>query len=409
MKTSSWVRIFGCIVGGIASLTSGPLRADTSVILTEVPDYSWYAGCFGTASGNLMGYWDRHGLANFYTGPTAGGIAPLNSGAANAGIRSMWASKAGVDGRPANQPGHIDDYWAYYSGDSNYSYESALPDAYLTAGRPEHAPDCIGDFIGLSQKKWTNLNNECAGNIDAYSFVFWDAAGRKRTNYTHVSADAAIPDIQSGLRAWTKYRGYDAEVVTQLTDFNPNVPAGQGFSFADLKREIDSGYPVLLFMQPFNQFSRAFGAMTNVNPAIHGMLAYGYDIPDSGPPYVVYRTSWGSGPCVVSPWTSSDWQAGLPVRGVICYRPKPKVTQVARGTGTVTIQWHGPTAQLYTTTECGVSGGTTTPVHRYVLERSATLDPADFQPVGAETTGLSLTVDEASETMGFFRVRLVTP
>ena len=33
-------------------------------------------------------------------------------------------------------------------------------------------------------------------------------------------------DIQSGLRAWTRHCGYDCEVFTQLTDFNPNAPPG---------------------------------------------------------------------------------------------------------------------------------------------------------------------------------------
>ena len=39
--------------------------AAQNVMITEVPDYSWYAGCWGTAGGNLMGYWDRHGLPDF--------------------------------------------------------------------------------------------------------------------------------------------------------------------------------------------------------------------------------------------------------------------------------------------------------------------------------------------------------
>src|SRR5262245_30583441 len=85
-----------------------PSRAQRYVQLTGTPDYTWYAGCFGTATGNLMGYWDRHGMDDFYTGPTGGGVAPLDTAtAANKGVRSMWASKAGVDGRPLNQPGHI--------------------------------------------------------------------------------------------------------------------------------------------------------------------------------------------------------------------------------------------------------------------------------------------------------------
>ena len=148
-----------------------PSRADSDVYLLGTPDYDWFAGCFGTASGNLMGYWDRHGLPDFYTGPTAGGVAPLDSYGANVGIRSMWVSQAGLDGRPANKPGHMDDYWDYQPGTSPPGYESTATDPYILANRAEHEPDCIGDFIGLNQKKWTNLNSECDGNINAYSFV----------------------------------------------------------------------------------------------------------------------------------------------------------------------------------------------------------------------------------------------
>src|SRR3954464_10311719 len=86
-----------------------PEFADQNVTIEGLPDYNWYAGCFGTATGNLMGYWDRNGLPDFYTGPTGNGVAPLNSFGLNQGIRSMWASKGGFDGRPANQPGHADD------------------------------------------------------------------------------------------------------------------------------------------------------------------------------------------------------------------------------------------------------------------------------------------------------------
>src|SRR6266513_340502 len=87
------------------------LRADVDVYLLDVPDYDSYGGSLGTACGNLIGFWDRHGLPNFYTGPTANGLAPLTSVGANAGIHSLWASRAGMDGRPADKPGHIDDYW----------------------------------------------------------------------------------------------------------------------------------------------------------------------------------------------------------------------------------------------------------------------------------------------------------
>src|SRR3954466_12930886 len=104
-----------------------PLFAATNVNIRDVPDYAWYAGCFGTASGNLMGYWDRHGFPNFYTGPTNGGEAPLNSDGLNEGIRSLWASLGGFDGRPADQPGHLDDYWENFEN-FDATYQSGATD-----------------------------------------------------------------------------------------------------------------------------------------------------------------------------------------------------------------------------------------------------------------------------------------
>jgi hypothetical protein len=95
---------------GILAATVMPMRADRDVYLVGVPDYRWYAGCFGTACGNLMGYWDRHGMRDFFTNQTVnGGIAPLDDLGTNVAVRSLWATKAGDYGRPANKPGHIDD------------------------------------------------------------------------------------------------------------------------------------------------------------------------------------------------------------------------------------------------------------------------------------------------------------
>ena len=109
------------------------------------------------------------------------------------------------------------------------------------------------------------LGGECDGNIDGFSFVYWDKSGEKRINYVP-GPEAGLPavDIQSGLRAWTESRGYPSEVFTQLTDFNPEVPPGKGFSFQDLKAEIDAGYPVLLFLQRSSEKSRLIRSMPNV-------------------------------------------------------------------------------------------------------------------------------------------------
>jgi len=377
--------------------------------LTGVPDYTWLYGCFGTASGNLMGYWDRHGFPNFYTGPTANGIAPLNNYAGNVGIRSLWASRAGMDGRATDQYGHIDDYWAFYDPRTGASYDSTLPDPYLLiAERPEHSPDCIGDFIGLSQRKWTNLNNECDGNIDGSAFVYWDSTGNRRHNFVPGS-DAGVParDVQSGLREWTQWRGYDADVFTQLADINPNVAVGQGFTFTNLKAEIDSGYPVLLFLQPTNQFHRIKGTgdnvMSNANPTTVCMLAYGYYISDDGIQYARLRDSRAT-PEVFNEWTSGNWQASdPPLRGVIAYHPKPKITSFVRTNSSLTLAWQGPAPELYSSV-----AGLRTGLHHYVIERTPSLDQP-FTQIGAITTNRSMTLTDCCNDSGFFRIRMLTP
>lgn len=399
--------VFICSVVCISAL---PLHADRDVYLLGTPDYSWYAGCFGTATGNLMGYWDRHGFDEFYTGPTAGGVAPLNSIGANVGIRSLWANRAGFDGRPANQPGHIDDYWSRYVGEFDYSYQDPGPDPYITAGRAEHAPDCIGDFIGLSQKKWVNMNGECDGNIDAFSFVYWDTTGNRRVNFTATTpTNTPAPDIQSGLRAWTQFRGFDADVFTQLVAFNPQTPTGRGFTFEDVKAEIEAGYPFLVFLQDYNEFYRSFTGMPRGNPEIHGMMVYGYqEFPDFSINYVRCRTSWASGDNAIYAWTANAWVplggTELAVRGVIGFRPKPKVTRVQHDGAQVTISWQGPSSQVR-----HALADVTTPVHRYAVEKSSALGGAPWTTVGSITTDLSTTIPAAGDSMAFYRVKLLGP
>lgn len=390
-----WLFVGAAIAGLLAP--SGSL-ADIDVQLTGVPDYDWQYGCFGTASGNLMGYWDRHGFPGFYTGPTAGGVAPLRNNSTNAGIRSLWASQAGFDGRPASLPGHIEDY---YSG-----YESTATDPYKLSNRAEHPPDCIGDFIGLSQKRWTTMNNECDGNIDAFSFVFWKTNGTKRVNFIPPPQGAnAGRDIPSGLREWTRYRGYDADSFSQLVSFNPKCPSGQGFTFDDLRAEIDAGYPILVFLQSYSQLYRVMSGMPKANPEIHGMLIYGYEVYEGYGTNVYCRDSWG-GSEQHRNWSTISWVTGssLSVRGVIGYHPKPKLRSVAYDGVNVTITWDGPASQLY-----DALTGTTTALHRYQLERARAMDPPDFQPVGPTTTDLTITLPECCADAAYYRVQLLPP
>lgn len=382
-------------------------RADVDVYIPDVPDYLWFAGCTGTGSGIVMGYWDRHGFPDFYTGPSSGGVAPLDNWTTNYDFRAFWASWAGLDGRPTNSPGHVDDYWTLYTVNQGFSYESTDPDPYKAAHRPEHTPDCLGDFIGLSQKNWTNMNGECDGNIDSYGFVYWDNTGARRHNYIPPPQGTnQVKDIPSGWLAWTKWRGYSANVFSQLTDFNPTVTNGLGFTFEDVKREINAGYPILFYQQ---NFAEKFRALTNLtvmlkaNPAIHAGVIFGYLDGVDGK-WVRFRSTWGDGDNY-APWDGSIWMANLPVRGVCGYHPLPKITNLARNTnGTLTLSWHGPAGQLTDNI-----AGTTTNLHYYVVERSYTLTPTNFQAITSPSIEHTATVSDPRTNTVFYRVKLLGP
>jgi hypothetical protein len=212
------------------------------------------------------------------------------------------------------------------------------------------------------------------------------------------STGARIPDIPSGLRDWTRYRGYDADLVSQLSDTTPSLPAGRGFGLDDLKAEIDAGFPVLLILQHSFQTHRELPGNPRANPSVHAMVAYGY-FGDR----VRYRTSWASGDFNFSAWDNSLWQADLPLRGIIGFRPKPKIVSMEREGGEFTIAWHGPQATVID----GDTGEELKP-HRYVLERCSDFASGEFSPVVVAGSEMSASIP-ADERQAFYRVRLLGP
>jgi hypothetical protein len=209
------------------------------------------------------------------------------------------------------------------------------------------------------------------------------------------------------LRAWAQWRGYDVDVFSQLVEFNPECPPGQGFTFADLRREIDAGYPVLAFLQSYSEKSRAFTGMPKANPLIHGMMIYGYQAYAAFGTNIYCRTSWGSGDDITYNWSAIPWVTGgiqLPVRGVIGFRPKPRIRGISVAGGNVTLSWDGPSSYRY-----DVNNFSATPLNWYQVERSLAVSPADFQPVGSTTTNLTINIPSAGDTAVFYRVRLLSP
>ena len=397
MATFSRARYPG-LLAALAAACSGSLltvTADENVYLVGVPDYAWHAGCFGTAAGNLIGFWDRQGLPQMYTGPTGQGVAPLTSSGQNTSIRSLWASQAGQDGRPLNQPGHMEDYWQ-----TTFSFESTAPDPYLAAGRAEHSPDSLGDFMGQSQRKYADLDGECTGNIDGFAFNFWDKTGNRRSNFT---PPPGIRDIQSGLREWSRYRGYDATVSSQLVDVNPATPSGTGFTFEDLKAEINAGYPVLIILQNHFEYSRNLVGLPRANPLAHAILVNGYAITtsESGElPVMRFKTSWGQGD-EFAIWNSDLIIASLPMRGAITYHPQPKITSMERVGTQIRLRWEGPNAILQ-----DELSGASRPVHNYVVERATELAPGEFVPMTPSAAVFEALVPQPTQAQTYYRVRV---
>src|SRR6185295_18453894 len=120
---------------------------------------------------------------------------------------------------------------------------------------------------------------------------------------------------------------------------------------------------------------------------------------------VIIRTSWASGENPIyayQQWTGAAWLGLFPVRGVIGFHPKPKVMSFSRADGTITLTWHGPSAQVYDE----IAGSTTMP-HRYCVQRATSLNPANWTSVADPTTSLSATFPDPGTETAFYRVVMI--
>ena len=228
--------------------------------------------CSATSAGDIAGIYDRLGYSNIYTGPTNGGVMPLDN--------SLWptytdvagdtysnnplvASKQGVDGRTTR--GTIDDYWV--------SYESPAPDPYLGSGtgNAKYVPDTIDDIYSLSAAGWAQhtwgdaigdymySSQSAYGNIDgATSFYTYINSASPLT--CDVMASNSLPDGTLGRKRFYETKGYSVGTCyNQPTD---NVIAG-GFSFAQFKAEIDAGRPVMLGLEAHSIVGIGYNTSSN--------------------------------------------------------------------------------------------------------------------------------------------------
>jgi PKD repeat protein len=271
----------------------------STVSLTNVPAFNWSFGCSATSAAMAAGYYDNNGYPGMYTGPTNGGVMPMNNSSwgyvvINGESRAqcpLSATRNTVDGRTTR--GHVDDYWVQY-----FSYTA---DPYITNGWVQHTyGDCTGDFMGTNQS--------AKGNIDGSTIFYVIGNGSPLYNYT--GCEPGNIDGCHGLRDFYESRGYTVvqNYSQYIYGYNGNT---LGFTFNQYKQEIDNGRPVLI---------QVVG---------HTMLGYGYD--DTGNTVYLHDTwdysshtmTWGGsysgmqhyGVCVVQlqPSTSvpaADFSAG---------------------------------------------------------------------------------------------------
>ncbi len=207
--------------------------------LSDVPAFDWSYGCSATSAAMLVGYYDRTGYSNMYTGPTNGGVCPLNNSIWGSGECPLSATHQGTDNRTSK--GHVDDYWI--------AYGNSGPDPYITGGWTEHTQgDCTGDFMGTNQSKF--------GNSDGATTFYFYTNGDPLSDY---AGSGSVRDGCHGLRLFAESRGY-----TVVADFSQYIKGegsdpNKGFTFSDFTAEIDAGRPVLIQVSG------------------HTMIGYGYN------------------------------------------------------------------------------------------------------------------------------------
>jgi VCBS repeat-containing protein/YD repeat-containing protein len=198
-----------------------------------VPAYDWVFGCSAVSGSMIAAYYDRNGYPNMYTGPTDGGVMPLNNsvwGSWSDGVDTypnnpLTASHNGVDGRSTR--GSIDDYWVQYG--------SSASDPYISGGWSQHSwSDAIGDYMKTSQSAYSNTDGST-------TFYTWTTNAAPLTCADMVTNNIT-QDGTYGRKLFYEARGYTVtDCYNQKTDNN-----GGGFTYAMYKAEIDAGRPVLI-------------------------------------------------------------------------------------------------------------------------------------------------------------------
>jgi uncharacterized repeat protein (TIGR01451 family) len=252
----------------VAKIPDKGIKLLAASTLSDVPAFDWCYGCSATSAAMIAGYYDRTAYPNMYTGPTNGGVMPMDNSAWGwmAGECPLSATHQGYDGRATK--GHADDYWI--------SYGSPGPDPWV-GDPPEHTlGDCTGDFMKTNQ--WVNPSQ--GFNTDGSTVFYNYTSGAPLYWYNMESYGIDVYDGGCGVKLFYESRGYTVSNMYNQYILGYASPT-QGFTYDQYKAEIDAGRPVMIHV--------AGHTMVGLGYNDAGNLMYIHDTWD----YNTYTMTWG--------------------------------------------------------------------------------------------------------------------
>jgi len=208
----------------------GTAMADTWVALDNVPDYYWYHGCSPTAGGMLIGYWDNQpGYENLYDG-----TAPMYAGSGHDAIDDIISS-----------PEH---------NSSTYNSTECTHDNSPPAD--DKGPNSIACFMHTNPSSGSTYIHNIPTGMRRYALYDDPDTGINESYYFHSFVYYA-PHRNSSWPDWAN---------------------DSALTFWDVKREIDSGRPMLLDV--------------SLDAGGHTVVAFGWRIRDDGTYWYAVRDTW---------------------------------------------------------------------------------------------------------------------
>jgi hypothetical protein len=245
-------------------------------ILPDVPAFNWSFGCSATSAAMISGYYDRTGYPNMYTGPTNGGVMPMDNSSWSDWIDShgdtlhqcpLSATHNSLDGRTI--PGHVDDYWIYYGQPG--------PDPWEDNGQQHIYGDCTGDYMKTNQ--WIFDHPKKGYNVDGSTIFYNYTNGAPLYWYQIEGLNYDGEDGGYGHKQFYESRGYT--VINMYNQYIDALNLTYGFTYNQYKAEIDAGRPVMIHITGHTMVGLGYNDATN--------LMYIHDTWD----YNTYTMTWG--------------------------------------------------------------------------------------------------------------------